>query len=168
MSEEFIDPPDIPEPQDPPVIIGAAPDANVRFLHYDEATGEIFGSGHCAESGLAANSALYPDLGFMVGAADLATQMVDVLADPPALVARPVFPVTASKTTILADGVDSMTFSLVPVGTTVTLLKSPDYSQASEVVMTGSTSVKTVIPAPMTFRFELFPYQTREVVINAV
>jgi hypothetical protein len=164
MSEEFEEPPIIPPPAPEPP---GAPDENVHFLHYDTATGAIAGIGHCPESALAVNSGLYPALGFMLAKADPATQLVNVATEPHTLEARPVFAITASKTTVTANGTDSATLSNIPANTTVTLLGTPDRAEVSEVV-TGSTTVTTVIRGPHVFRFENYPYQTWELTIDGV
>lgn len=167
MSEEFLEPPITPppEPEIPP-----PPDTNQNFVHYDEATGAVFASGHCPESALEVNSLLYPDLGFLETPDKVVpeTQMVDIAANPPVVVSRPVFPIVTNKTTIQADGSDTATISGIPAGTTVTLLGTGDFAESSEVVNSGSTAVTTVVRTPMVFRFEKFPYRVMEMTINGV
>jgi hypothetical protein len=168
-----LDPPDIPPtdtPTDetPPSPIPAAPVTNIKFAWYDPVTGAIPRVGHCAEPSLPTNEALYPELGFILGEAVPETHKVDVTATPKVIVARPTFSLTISKTTITADGTDSTTISGIPAGTLVKLLETGDFPESAETVNTGSTTLKTVYPVPHTLRFTLFPYQQKDVVINAV
>lgn len=141
----------------------------INFVRYNTTTGAILGFGELAdEAGLPLQEALYPDDGFVADRGDPDTQYVDLLSEPPAVVARPTFAITTDKTSITADGADTATISGIPAGTLVTLLASDDFGEASEVINSGSTTITTVHKVPHILRFNLFPYADHEVIINGV
>ena len=166
------DPPDLPPvdpPADPPDSpIPAPPVENIHFAHYDLTTGLIIAIGHCEEGSLDVNEALYPTLGFIIGKASVDTDMVDLAANPRVLVPRPVFNLTVDKTTITANLTDTATITGIPAGTTVTLIGAQDYGSQTEVVNSGTTSIKTIVPLPHVLRFTKPTYVTTELTINGV
>lgn len=84
------------------------------------------------------------------------------------LTSRQTMTVSASKTTMTADGVDTVTISNIPAGATVTLFGTADFAEESQIVGTGSTTLVTTYNLPHVFRFERTAWVTKELTINAV
>lgn len=131
-----------------------------NYLIYD-------GSGRIIQTGVVPDSMLElqgdPDNGRYVkeGVADGDTQYV--LADQ--LVGRPVSPALASATSVRANGVDEVMLWQVPAGARISV-QGP---QAMSGTADGSNVILTfATPGSYVVRIEQFPYQDKEVSINAV
>lgn len=78
------------------------------------------------------------------------------------VVARPPMGLSLDKPVISADAVDVVTVSGVPVGT---LLRVNGRKEG--VVTDGTVEFSTDIPGQYRLRFQLFPYLTEEIVVDA-
>ena len=78
-------------------------------------------------------------------------------------IARPPFPITISKSTIDADGIDECLITGVPAGTEVTW---PDGQ--TDIVNDGEVAFAVDLPGEYILKFSAVPYLTQEVAIEAI
>ena len=86
----------------------------MNYTIYFLSNGEIYSAGNTVDAPV-----VDVDKGWIEGAYDGAEYYVDVAASPIAVQARQANPSTIDKETVTADGVDSVTVSNVPAGSTV-------------------------------------------------
>jgi hypothetical protein len=128
-----------------------------RKIYYESPTGIIIWdkgemSGDIRETTLADDKTVFPELAILDAAgslgvlqlnygarsdefANLGTYNVDITQTPPALIIYPHFTMSASKTTITPDGVDTVTITIIVPGT----------AAAHPIVFTSSTGVTQTI-----------------------
>jgi hypothetical protein len=132
-------------------------DDYVTATRYDPNTGEILGQ----------RIGFYRDVlsepySFVLGEGDSKTQYIDTTKSPPVIRARPAMAIRQSKTTIIADGVDSMTLSGLPVPCDVTIGNSAYH------VEDGELEWGTLMPRVYEIRVNAFPYLEWSTEVTAI
>ncbi len=129
------------------------------FIVYETATGRILRSGICGHLDVV-NQAQGGGETAIEGRASDVTEYFDIVEG--VIKSRPVIEATMSKTEIVADGVDELVISPLPIPTTVRV-------QGNEViVMDGSLEFSTSLAGPLDFRLDAFPYQDKTLIGRAV
>lgn len=101
---------------------------SINYAVYDLTTGAILRIGLCANNSDAINHSYNPSLneGFYTGAISQASYLPDGV-----LAALNEFVITASKSTLLSNGLDSISFTGIPVGS-VCSVSAPAYATAPD------------------------------------
>jgi hypothetical protein len=122
-------------------------EGNVSAIQYDPQTGRI----EAIRTGLYRDIAEEP-YAFILGTADYHINYIDLTSSPPAVALRPVMQIAQDKTTITADGADTMTLSGLPALCRVTV--GPETYDVPDGVLEWSA----LMPATYSIKVELFPY----------
>jgi hypothetical protein len=130
------------------------------FQIYDTNTGAILYSINTHMTNYAATFTPLIGQAIVATEANQLTEYIDVTTQT--VIPRPLFNLTHPDT-VPANGYSVLAITGVPVNTLVTW---PDGAVTTEV--DGVVELVTDTPGVLTFRFDLFPYQTKEVSIEAV
>lgn len=127
----------------------------VKFISFD-ANGKILKSGLCKISDVALQGT-----NTIQGAGNDAENYIENPLTTPTIAIKPANPTTANKTTITADGVDSVIFSSIPVGTIVTFETPAGADLIPDTQVDDGTLVLTcTFVGDYILTFEFFPYLT--------
>jgi len=131
----------------------------IEFSRYDLETGRIVARGRCP--GPAIEWQQDDSTGLITGRLD--PERVMVVAGE--VVDRPTFPIAVDRTTIAVAGNEAATFTGIPRGTEVVI------SGADSAVLTvddGTLAFDADMPGQFVITFELWPYQTLRVTVDAI
>jgi hypothetical protein len=136
-----------------------------EYVGYDLSTGEIVMYGTCYQGELAPLDQISGVLLMEINGIDNETQYINTLTEEP--IARPVMGTSINKTSIVANGVDQVTISSIPVGTEVLVVGPLLGERTSMNVNDGSFEFTTEEAGTYTITLRNFPSQKEEYTIGA-